>query len=104
MPHRICRKEAGVMAEQAQHAAKKHKLTIENRERLTATGIRKVDFCSDELITAQTELGQLNIKGQNLSIEDLSAETGDLLVRGAPSAISYTKASENSSLFSKLFK
>ena len=41
---------------------KKHDLSIMGREKLTATGIKRVDFFSDELITAQTDLGQLNIK------------------------------------------
>ena len=47
-----------------QRSIKKHSLTIDGREKLTATGIKRVDFFSDELITAQTDLGQLNIKGE----------------------------------------
>lgn len=89
---------------QQQAGVKKHVLVIDGRERLTATGIRKVDFCSEELITAQTEIGQLNIKGRNLHIENLSAETGDMLVCGTPIAVSYTEKSESLSFFGRLFK
>ena len=46
-----------------QQSMKKHTLHIDAREHMTATGIRRVDFFSDELITAQTDMGQLNIKG-----------------------------------------
>ncbi len=83
---------------------KKHRLTVEGRERLTATGIRRVDFFSDELITAQTELGQLNIKGEALHIETLNSETGDMLVSGKVTALSYTESGTALSFFGRLFK
>ncbi len=87
-----------------QRAVKKHTLTIQNREKLTATGIIRVDFFSDELITAQTDMGQLNIKGKTLHIENLSAETGDMLVTGRPEAVSYTENGPALSFFGRLFK
>lgn len=83
---------------------KKHKLVIENRERLMATGVLKVDFCSDEMITAQTDSGQLNIKGSGLHIENLISETGELLVTGSTTAVSYSQAGSADSFFGKLFK
>lgn len=91
----------GPMAEQG---SRKHILTLDGRERLTATGVKRVDFFSDELITAQTDLGQLNIKGEGLHIENLSADTGDMLVKGRVGAVSYTEASPALSFFGRLFK
>lgn len=87
-----------------QKAAKKHILTIHNREKLTATGIIRVDFFSEELITAQTDLGQLNIKGKSLHIENLSAESGDMLVTGRTDNISYTENGPKLSFFGRLLK
>lgn len=83
---------------------KKHSLNIDNRERLTASGVKRVDFFSDELITAQTDQGQLNIKGEALHIESLNADSGDMLVKGKVSALSYTEASPALSFFGRLFK
>ncbi len=83
---------------------KKHDLSIISRDRLTATGIRRVDFFSDELITAQTDLGQLNIKGEGLHIESLNSDTGDMLVKGRVGAVSYTESSPAISFFGRLFK
>ncbi len=83
---------------------KKHQLTLDARERLVATGIRQVDSFGPELITAQTDLGQLNIKGEQLHIESLSAETGDLLVTGKVGALSYTRSAPSSSFFGRLFR
>lgn len=84
--------------------AKRHNLTLDNRQHLTATGIRRVDFFSDELITAQTDLGQLNIKGEELHIESLNSETGDMLVKGKVGAVSYTESTPALSFFGRLFK
>lgn len=92
------------MAEMQQKAPKKHVLTIQNREKLTATGIIRVDSFSEELVTAQTDIGQLNIKGKNLHIENLSAETGDMLVTGRTEAVSYTDSAPALSFFGRLFK
>lgn len=83
---------------------KRHTLSLDARERMTATGIRRVDFFSDELITAQTDMGQLNIKGQALHIDSLNADTGDMLVKGKVAAISYTESSPTLSFFGRLFK
>lgn len=83
---------------------KHHVLTIESREKLTATGILRVDSFSEELITAQTELGQLNLKGQNLHIDSLNADTGDMLVQGKVVALSYTESDTARSLIGRLFK
>lgn len=83
---------------------KKHDLNLTGRERLSATGIRRVDFFSDELITAQTDLGQLNIKGEGLHIDSLNSDTGDMLVKGRVAAVSYTESSPALSFFGRLFK
>lgn len=81
-----------------------HTVRVEHRGRLVATGISRVDFFSEELITAQTELGQLNIKGEGLHIEVLSAESGDMTVLGKVSALSYTESAETVSFLRRLFK
>lgn len=91
------------MAE-APKPARKHVLAVENRQRLTATGICRVDSFSEELITAQTDLGQLNIKGQGLHIENLSADSGDLLVTGKILAVSYSEGAQAGSLLGRLFR
>ena len=88
----------------AEQAVKRHSIHIDNRELLTATGVKRVDFFSDELITAQTDLGQLNIKGEGLHIDSLNSDTGDMLVKGRVGAVSYTESSPALSFFGRLFK
>ena len=91
------------MAQQTVNA-KKHSLQIENRTRLVATGVERVDFFSEELITAQTADGRLNIKGEGLYIENLSADTGELLVKGRVIALSYADGVRPTPVLGRIFK
>ena len=68
------------MAE-AQKPLRHHSLQLEDRAVLRATGVSRVDFFSEELITAQTDQGQLHIKGEGLHIENLDSASGELLAR-----------------------
>ena len=91
------------MAE-AQKPQGHHSLHIEDRGTLRATGVSRVDFFSDELITAQTALGELHIKGEGLHIESLDSQSGELLARGKVIAFSYTERGPALSFFARLFK
>lgn len=91
------------MAE-AQKVQRRHNLQLEDRGILRATGIARVDFFSEELITAQTDIGQLNIKGEGLHIESLDSDSGDLLAKGKVIALSYTESGPALSFFGRLFK
>lgn len=87
-----------------QISARKHMVQIENRERLTATGVERVDFFSEELITAQTSDGRLNVKGEGLYIENLNADTGELLVKGRVIALSYADGVRPTTVLGRIFK
>ena len=83
---------------------RRHSLQVEDRKVLRATGIARVDFCSEELITAQTDLGALHIKGEGLHIESLDAQSGDLLACGKVTALSYTESGPALSFLGRLFR
>ena len=87
-----------------QSGTKKHYIQIDNREKLIAGGVDRVDFFSAELITAHTADGRLNIKGEGLYIENLNAETGELLVKGRVIALSYTDGMRPATLIGRIFK
>ena len=87
-----------------QISARKHMVQIENREHLTATGVERVDFFSEELITAQTSDGRLNVKGEGLYIENLNADTGELLVKGRVIALSYADGVRPTTVLGRIFK
>ena len=91
------------MQQQAINAGK-HTLEIENRARLVATGVERVDFLSGELITAQTAGGRMHIKGEGLYIENLNSETGELLVKGRVIALSYDDGGKTAGVLGRIFK
>ena len=87
-----------------QNSGRKHSLQIENREKLVATGVERIHFFSAELITAQTGDGRLHIKGEGLYIENLNADTGELLVKGRVLALSYADGVHPTTLLGRIFK
>ena len=72
--------------------------------RITASGVTRVDFFSETLITVQTADGRLHIKGEGLYIENMSAETGELLVKGRVLALSYTDGVRPTGVLKRLLK
>lgn len=82
-------------------------IVLENRNKLNVSGIKDVISFDDELVIIETELGLLTIKGNNLKINKLSIDTGDVSVEGEIANLDYSdpsKKSQEQGLFSKIFK
>lgn len=82
-------------------------LLLENREKLSISGVLDVLSFDDQVVILETELGLLNIKGENLRINKLSIDTSEVIVEGEIINIAYNDKSsdkKNSSLLGKIFK
>ena len=82
-------------------------LILENRNKLSVSGVRDVLSFDDQVVIMETELGLLTIKGENLKINKLSIDTGDVIVEGEISNLGYSdhfKKNQEGGLFSKIFK
>lgn len=81
-------------------------IILENRQKLSISGIRDVLSFDDQIIIIETELGLLTIKGENLKINKLSLDTSDFIVDGEISSLIYSdhEAAGKKSLLSKIFK
>lgn len=80
---------------------------LENREKLSISGVLDVFSFDDQIIIIETELGLLTIKGENLKITKLSLDTSDFIVEGYINNIFYSNnenVKKNQNLFSKIFK
>ena len=79
---------------------------LENRKKLTLTGIRDVLSFDDEIVVVESELGLLNIQGTDLRVNKISVETGDVIVDGTIRAIEYSDKDigPKQGLMSKIFK
>ena len=80
-----------------------HAVTLEDRRRLTVTGVEDVDSFDDREIVMQTSQGTLSVKGQELQIDRLSVDTGDVSVTGTVSELIYEETAPSGSLWTKLF-
>ena len=83
-------------------------LILENREKLSISGVLDVLSFDDQVVIVETELGLLTIKGENLRINKLSIDTSEVIVEGDIYSLSYSdsKTTEKSkgNLISKIFK
>ncbi|MBQ2937479.1 MAG: sporulation protein YabP [Clostridia bacterium] len=82
-------------------------LVLENREKLSISGVLDVLSFDDQVIIAETELGLLNVKGDNLRINKLSIDTSEVVVEGEIYNLSYSEKNSDktkSSLLGKIFK
>ncbi len=68
----------------------KQNIFIENREKITVSGVIDVESFDDENVILDTELGVLIIKGQELHINKLSIENGELIIEGDIISCTYT--------------
>lgn len=62
-------------------------LRLQERNKLTMTGVSEVVRFEENLVVLQTNLGMLNIHGQGLQLKNLSLEGGQAAVEGQISAL-----------------
>ncbi len=84
-----------------------HNIVLESRNFLSITGVEDVQNFDEEKIFLTTQLGELTIEGNNLHINKLSLETGEMTVEGEIDSVIY--AGEDSSVskqgfFARLFR
>lgn len=66
-----------------------HHLTLEDRERLTVSGVEEVESFDEATIVMVTAQGVLVVRGEGLHIEKLSLDGGDLKVEGLVESLTY---------------
>ena len=69
-----------------------HKLQLNERKNLTMTGVTEVVSFDENTVVLQTSLGLLIVQGQQLSLQNLSLEGGQVAVEGTIGALSYEEA------------
>ena len=85
----------------------RHSIYIEERQRISISGVLDVLSFDEENIYAETELGMLHIAGTSLHVNKLNLDLGDLAVDGEIAGVEYSDTSfskPKESLMSRLFK
>ena len=81
-------------------------IIMENREKVTVSGVIDIHSFDDELVLAQTELGILTIKGDDLKMNRLNLENNELIVEGQIVAVAYSDINQakKTGFMNKIFK
>ena len=80
---------------------------MENRRKLSISGVEDVDSFDEDEVVLFTEMGTLNIRGGDLHINKLSIESGEVTVEGDIASLAYSdddRASRSQGILSRIFK
>ena len=80
---------------------------MENRNKLSISGVLDVISFDDQIVIVETDLGLLTVKGDNLRINKLSLDTSEVIIEGEILSLSYSQKDlekKGESLLSKIFK
>ena len=80
-----------------------HKLTLDQRQTLTMTGVSEVVSFDDTAVVLRTQLGILSGHGKELKLQQLSPEGGQVAVSGTVTAMIYEQPRQQGSWLGRLF-
>lgn len=92
------------MSDEKKIPAMPHQVMLEDRQRLSVSGVADVDSFDETTIVVYTDLGELTVKGESLHISRLNVETGDLRVEGTVQSLTYAEPTGKSGFFGRLFR
>ncbi len=84
-------------------ASKAHSMNMENREKLSLSGVEDVSGFDENLVVLRTSMGELNIRGEGLHIGRIDLESGSLELSGRIQELSYDEHGPRPTLWSRLF-
>ena len=87
--------------------SKVQNLILENREKLSVSGVIDVESFNDECVIIDTEMGILVVKGEDLHISRLNLDNSELNIEGDIISCEYNESQGKSrglGFFSRMFK
>ncbi|GCD09200.1 sporulation protein YabP [Clostridium tagluense] len=86
---------------------KRSNLLLENRKKLTINGVIEVINFNENQILLNTDVGTMIVKGQQLKMNKLDVQNGDVVISGKVDAFIYTSGMskvKKDSIISRLFR
>ena len=80
-----------------------HKLTLDERNRLTMTGVTEVVSFAETCVVLGTSLGTVMVQGRELQLKTLSLDGGQVAVNGRNSALVYEEPRPSGGWMHRLF-
>lgn len=82
-----------------------HALSLQDRRKLTVSGVEDVESFDENAVVLQTVGGLLVLRGSALHIDKLSIEGGELMVTGRIDSLVYEEpAAGKGGFFARLFR
>ncbi|MDD5016564.1 MAG: sporulation protein YabP [Eubacteriales bacterium] len=84
-----------------------HKVVIDSREKIIITGVEDVDSFNENEVILLTNRGFITITGEELHINKLNLDEGQLVVGGSIQSVDYADHEEERSkrgVFGKVFR
>ena len=83
-----------------------HNLIMENRSRLSISGVDDVESFDEQMIILYTAMGTLTVKGGDFRINKLNVDSGEILIEGEIDSVTYSGSErrDKSGFFAKMFK
>lgn len=81
-----------------------HNVIMEGRRSLRISGVKDIDSFTENRIILNTVQGELVVKGQDLHVVSLDAETGDFYMTGEVCSLVYSRDSVLANPIAKLFR
>ena len=82
-------------------------IILENREKLSISGVLDVLSFDDQIVILETQLGLLSVKGENLRINKLSLDTEEVIIDGEIYNLGYSEkdsTQKSGGIFNKIFR
>ena len=89
--------------EKTKSMKKTHGVILEDRARLSVSGVEDVASFDEAEVVMTTVCGNLVLRGSELKIDRLSLDTGDVTLRGLVTDLSYEEVAPSRSLWARLF-
>ena len=82
-----------------------HQVTLNDRDRLSISGVVEVESFDENTIVMETAKGTLVVRGEGMHIEKLSLDGGGVSVEGSIDSLSYESDGESGGgLFRRWFR
>ena len=85
-----------------------HSVLMENRTKVTITGVADVDSFDESVVLLATDMGFVTLHGEDLHISKLNLEEGHLIVEGQIEALEYSDGDvfreKGAGLWGRLFR
>ena len=92
------------MGKPSPEQAQPHDLILEDRSRLTLTGVKRVLRCDAESAAIETGRGVLQLAGAQLSVTRLDLEAGEVRLTGRIDGLEYTAERTPGGLLRRLLR